>query len=65
MDYQENASTGSGDTAGKGLCSPSQVPVIIDSSQRSLYCVFRMQWMCNIWSFGKIGQMEVEIQPKS
>jgi len=65
MDYQEYASIGGGDTAGKGLCSPSQVPLIIDSSQRNLYCVFRMQWMCNMWSLKKVGQMEVEIQPKS
>lgn len=43
MDFQENASIGGGDTAGKGLCSPSQVPLIIDSSQQNLYCVFRMQ----------------------
>ena len=65
MDYQENASIGGGDTVEKGLCSPSQVPLIIDSSQRNLYCVCRMGWMYNAWSFRKISQMEVEMQLKS
>jgi hypothetical protein len=43
MDYQENAPIGGGDTAEKGLCSSSQVPLIIDTSQQNLYSVCRMR----------------------